>query len=594
MSRFKSMSQPLKPYFGLSGPSLYRSLAALLILLGNIAASFVMVFINSAFNNLLGALSGSDLTYSIFFGHVGTCLSVITVFATIKVMNLALNSWLGDSLAQAMNRDLINKWIDNKSFYGTKFVESDRKEPVNPANVLGQDVQNIASMTTVLADSFVSQVFSFIVGAHQLWALSVPMTVNVLSLSLVIPGYMFLGAFVYAGAYYGLVSYFDKSLKTNSQNLSSKKDHFVANLHHVHEHGEAIALKQGGKKEKQTMLKNLNDFSKIKANSRVTSSILTFIQVIHNQMNFMLGLALSAPSIIRGHIESTMAFSISSYFSDIVSLFTWYKDNIESISSLSVAHDRLSAFENLMKDWENTHEANKLSVKLSQKFSVNHLTLNKPNGDPLLKNVSFELPVGKITVIQGPSGIGKSTLFRSLAQLWPHVSGELVLPKNKMKETPTVYYIPQKPYFPYRSKLIDAMIYPSDNLSPGQEKLIRDLMVRLNFSKETIDNLHKKGEWDKILSGGEQQRISIIGAIVKKPDILFMDEGTSALDKATKKIAQDCLKQYLRGKTIVAVDHHPLPRERGYQPFFTHTLSMNKRAPESKKAPITLTKYVAK
>src|SRR5690606_13176715 len=120
------------------------------------------------------------------------------------------------------------------------------------------------------------------------------------------------------------------------------------------------------------------------------------------------------------------------------------------------------------------------------------------------------------------------------------------------------------------------------------------LMKELELRDEIISEIDKKKEWDKTLSGGEQQRVAIIGAIIRQPDFLFMDEGTNGLDVETREICERALKKHLKGKTIVAIDHHADgAKKTSYKPFFDYKLKMSKppEAVNSRGSVLRLNKY---
>ena len=78
----------------------------------------------------------------------------------------------------------------------------------------------------------------------------------------------------------------------------------------------------------------------------------------------------------------------------------------------------------------------------------------------------------------------------------------------------------------------------------------------MKFKAKTINEIEKVKDWKSELSGGEKQRVAIIAAIFKKPDILFMDEATSAIDSETKVIVEKIVKRELPQCAIAFVDHH--------------------------------------
>ncbi len=163
-----------------------------------------------------------------------------------------------------------------------------------------------------------------------------------------------------------------------------------------------------------------------------------------------------------------------------------------------------------------------------------------------------------------------------MAGLWPYAIGSIVLPEGTNGGKLNVYFIPQKTYFPYKGTLLDAIHYPNPGNTKDAKQVIT-LMRSLGFTEGTINNINKKDEWNKILSGGEQQRIAIIGAIVSNPDILFMDESTNGLDPETRLACEKALKENMQGKTIIAIDHHVSNHAAPtMQMFFDHKVTIKK------------------
>lgn len=583
LNQIKSAYALLTPLFGWKGNSLKRSLAAAAILAGNIIASLTIVAVNTSVDSLIGVVTGTSLTYSIFFRHLLNCFAHIGVYAAMRVANFAMASWLGDSLSYALSKRLSKQWINSQSYFGIKFVEKPGDEPANPANILGKDAETIGRKIATLSDSFATSAFNFIIGTYQLWQLSIPLSVNFMSMSFVVPGYMFIGALTYAGAYHLLASAVGKRLRSHVAELSRRKDTFIAHLHHMHNHGEEIALRKGQQREEKQLNRHLKDFVLIKAAKRYVSSSLFFVETMHSQATTMLGLTLAAPGIIQGKIEGFMAFSIADYFEHIVKFFTWHHDNVEDLTDIKVASERLAAFQALMSEWEATLAKKDTQTQKGHTFGIKGLNINKPNGEAILENAKIDIPNGQATVIQGPSGIGKSTLFRALANVWPYTSGVITLPNDNTK----MYFIPQRPYFPYRGSITQALAYPNDNLSQADERKAVKLMRALNFSQDTIKRRHENTEWENILSGGEQQRIAIIGAILHKPDILFMDEGTSAIDSMNREIVKQTLKRELKDSTIIAIDHH-IGSQDGLHPFYNNRLRMSAASQEKGPAQVRL------
>ncbi|KAM9775230.1 ATP-binding cassette sub-family D member 3a isoform X2 [Syngnathus typhle] len=162
-------------------------------------------------------------------------------------------------------------------------------------------------------------------------------------------------------------------------------------------------------------------------------------------------------------------------------------------------------------------------------IKFDHTPLATPNGDLLIRDLTFEVSSGTNVLVCGPNGCGKSSLFRVLGELWPLFGGQLTKP-----ERGKLFYVPQRPYMTLGS-LRDQVIYP-DTVEEQREKGISDQVL-----KEYLDNvqlghiLNREGSWDSVqdwmdvLSGGEKQRMAMARLFYHKPQFAILDECTSAV-----------------------------------------------------------------
>ena len=162
-----------------------------------------------------------------------------------------------------------------------------------------------------------------------------------------------------------------------------------------------------------------------------------------------------------------------------------------------------------------------------------------------LKNINIDIPEKSITALIGPSGCGKSTLLKVLSGFAGNYEG-------KLSERGSIFWMPQQPYLP-KGELIAALTYPQ---SPETitEQAAQELLsaAHLDHLKE---KLYDSGDWSALLSGGEQQRLSLLRALIVKPDILLLDEMTSGLDPANAHWMIALLKAKLPQTAILLVTH---------------------------------------
>nr|XP_055058408.1 ATP-binding cassette sub-family D member 3b [Misgurnus anguillicaudatus] len=182
-----------------------------------------------------------------------------------------------------------------------------------------------------------------------------------------------------------------------------------------------------------------------------------------------------------------------------------------------------------------------------------HIPLATPNGDILIRDLSFEVSSGTNVLVCGPNGCGKSSLFRVLGELWPLYGGRLTKP-----ERGKLFYVPQRPYMTLGS-LRDQVIYP-DTHEDQKKKGTSDQVLR-----EYLDNvqlghiLDREGSWESVqdwmdvLSGGEKQRMAMARLFYHKPQFAILDECTSAVSVDVEDfIYSHCRKV---GITLFTVSH---------------------------------------
>ncbi|KAK6955493.1 hypothetical protein Daesc_003133 [Daldinia eschscholtzii] len=177
-----------------------------------------------------------------------------------------------------------------------------------------------------------------------------------------------------------------------------------------------------------------------------------------------------------------------------------------------------------------------------------------PNGDVLVKALSFSLKQGDHLLVVGPNGCGKSSLFRILGGLWPVYGGTVYKPPFT-----DIFYIPQRPYLS-RGSLRQQITYP-DSLRSVRARGVTDaqlLDILKILSLEHLVDLYPEGwdaeaEWRDVLSGGLQQRVAMARLFYHKPRYAILDECTSSVTLETEKVMYDNAKAL--GITLMTVSH---------------------------------------
>jgi len=180
---------------------------------------------------------------------------------------------------------------------------------------------------------------------------------------------------------------------------------------------------------------------------------------------------------------------------------------------------------------------------------------------PILTDVSFTAPAGKMTALVGPSGSGKTTVIRLAARFWDVDAGVVRAAGTDVREIRTEDLMARLSMVFQDVYLFDGSI--EDNIRMGRPEAGEDAVrhaARLARVDEIADRLpdgyaSKVGEGGAALSGGERQRVSIARAILKDAPIVLLDEATAALDPENEAAVQDALHALTADRTLLVVAH---------------------------------------
>ncbi|BEI94800.1 uncharacterized protein CcaverHIS019_0703810 [Cutaneotrichosporon cavernicola] len=179
--------------------------------------------------------------------------------------------------------------------------------------------------------------------------------------------------------------------------------------------------------------------------------------------------------------------------------------------------------------------------------------LISPNGDVLVKSMSFNVEPGKHLLVVGPNGCGKSSLFRILGGLWPVYGGVVYKPPEK-----EFTYIPQRPYL-CAGTLRDQIIYPDSAEEMEAKGVADDDLKKLLDVVDLGGMVEREGGWDAVrewrdaLSGGDKQRIAMARLFYHKPKYAILDECTSAVTLDIEKRMYEHATEL--GVTMMTVSH---------------------------------------
>ena len=197
----------------------------------------------------------------------------------------------------------------------------------------------------------------------------------------------------------------------------------------------------------------------------------------------------------------------------------------------------------------------------NEKIEISNLNFEYVKNFPVLNNISIDIKKGETSAIVGSTGSGKSTLIKLILRLYDSNSGEIRFDETNIKDIKIESLrnkigLVSQDIFLFEGTVFENIAY--GNLDATNEEVWE--AARLAECDKFINLLPNKentivGERGQKLSGGQRQRISIARAILKNPEILILDEATSAVDNETEAAIQRSINTLKKGRTVIAIAH---------------------------------------
>lgn len=183
------------------------------------------------------------------------------------------------------------------------------------------------------------------------------------------------------------------------------------------------------------------------------------------------------------------------------------------------------------------------------------------NNEPVLHDISFDIPVGKTVALVGESGSGKSTLADLLPRFYDIQSGQITIDNMDVKELSILDLrqligIVSQESILFNSTVRESIAFGMPGATDEEVERAARIANAHDFIMELDKGYHTNiGERGNKLSGGQRQRLSIARAVLKNPPILILDEATSALDTESEKLVQNALENLMKDRTSLVIAH---------------------------------------
>ena len=487
------------------------------------------------YNNMYTALQ--EFNQTVFWEQMILFCFIAGFSVAAALISYYLNQRFSINWIEWLNTELLEKWMDKRAYYKSQYIGNNLD---NPDQRIQQDIQSYVKTTLSLSTGVIDAVTSMISYTILLWGLAGPMTL----LGIEIPRAMVYLVFAYVIFTTLIAFWLGKPLIRLNFANEKLNANYRYSLIRVKEYAESIAFYAGEKVEKSRLYKQFR--AVIDNMWDIVFRALKFsgFNLVVSQISVVFPLLIQVGRYFEKQIKLGDLMQTLQVFGKLHSNLSFFRNTYDSFAEYKATLDRLTGFHYSV---EAAQKQNKTDITDHPTDVIfQHLSVKSPMGKILIKDLNLTLTQGNSLLIQGQSGVGKTTLLRTIAGLWSYAEGKIFCPQHN------TLFLSQRPYLP-QGNLLTALYYPDTTENVDLAKITRVLeQVQLAHLQ---DRLEQEQDWSRILSLGEQQRLAFARLLLHKPKVAFLDEASASLDEGMEHAMYRLIREELPNTTIISVGH---------------------------------------
>ncbi len=483
---------------------------------------------------------------------VGACLLISGAMAGLNYLTNFLKNELYVNWRSWLTKKIIDQYLNNK----TNYLEISRiySDIDNPEQRIQEDIDKVVDSFLNLSLGFIDNFFNLVIYTVLLSLAGGSLSFMLFGGTIIIPGFLVLVA-LGVGIATSLMGYFiNRSLRESTNEETIAQSNLRSDLQHIKIFSEEIAIEHAEKYYQNRLEKEVDELNtKTRRRLSIQNETSSF-NLFNGILQAIIPVLAAAPLYFTDLITLDVFYSAGYYFSMITRSLNWFINSFEMINKFQTSLARIITLQETLEK-NNESESTKNIIRSighhNKNLIVQNLNLHLHGSNELIvKGLNLQFKPGIHTLIQAPSGTGKSSLFKAIAGTWLSGEGEILIP-NSLE---SIYFLPQKPTLP-NDTLRAVLAYPDAHCVYSDSELISALnAVNLEMLSDKLD------QHVGFKSLGEQQRIAFARVLLRKPDWIFLDEATASLDENVEEHVYCRLKELLPKTTIISIAHRSTVR----------------------------------
>ena len=501
-----------------------------------------VVLVSGAQRQMVEGLESRDA--SAFVAAIGSFVGFLLLSVFVSAYRVYVRQLLEIRWRRGLTADYLNRWIGSRA-YGQSQLHGAALD--NPDQRIAEDIRDFVASALGLSLSFLSAVSTLVAFGGLLWSLSAGWQIPFRGQTLEIPGLLLWVAIGFALFSMSVTHLMGRRLVPINFDKFRFEADFRYGLVRYRDHVEQVALSRGEAVERLGAVDRFHRVVDVFYQLIRAERNLNLLTGSVGQVNSIVPILVAAPAYFASLLTLGMIVQTRIAYDQVSGALGWFVNAYREIARWRANVERLASFAEVMDASAREVEAAGLRIAPSEggALRLDDVRLDTPQGQVLLQHASARLGAGERIAILGEAGMGKTTLFRALAGIWPFGAGRIERPPRER-----MLFVPQRPYLPLGT-LRAVVSYPAPEGRFADDR-VREVLRSIGLA-HLAARLDEPGPWDQSTSVHEQQLVALARVLLHEPDWVVLDESTSGLDEVSERRIFELLLRALPRASLVAL-----------------------------------------